>query len=240
MRSYSKIVDRLKATNLEFSTKIGTVHGYPVFNVILGPQTGERKNILITGGVHGDEPAGVEASLKFLERDNAVLLKRFRFWVIPCINPYGYVHDTRENREGADVNRSFATDDVPEASIVKRALGQIQFAFAIDFHEDCDATGFYLYEGKRDKQYTGPQIAAAVKTIGSMDDDDSGESDELISEGVYEVAEKWGVQGLSPYLLRFHAEHVIISETPTTWPLGQRSALHLAVLDTVLKQLAKP
>ena len=49
-----------------------------------------------------------------------------------------------------------------------------------------------------------------------------------------------GVQGLSPYLLRFHAEHVIISETPTTWPLEQRSALHLAVLDTVLKQLAEP
>ena len=141
VRSYSEIVDRLKAANLEFLTKIGTVHDYPVFKVVLGSQSGERENILITGGVHGDETAGVEASLKFLERDNVALLKRFSFWVFPCINPHGYVHDTRENGEGADVNRSFATDDVPEASIVKRALGQTQFAFAIDFHEDCDATG---------------------------------------------------------------------------------------------------
>ena len=238
MRRYSKIVDRLNAANLEFLTKIGTVHDFPLFKVLLGPETGERKNILITGGIHGDEPAGVEATLRFLERDNAALLKRFRFWVIPCINPYGYVHDIRENGEGADINRSFETEEVLEASIVKRAIGQTRFSFAIDFHEDCDATGFYLYEGKRDKQYIGPKIAALVKSIGSMDADDSGESEELIGEGVYEVARQWGVQGLSPYLLRFHAEHVIISETPTMWPLEQRSALHLAVLDTVLQRLA--
>ena len=238
MRGYSKILDRLNAANLEFLTKIGTVHGYPIFKVLLGPETGERENILITGGVHGDEPAGVEASLRFLERDNGALLKRFRFWVMPCINPHGYVHDTRVNREGADVNRSFATEEVSEASIVKRAIAQTQFSFAIDFHEDCDATGFYLYEGKRDKQFIGPQIAAVVKTIGPMDDDDSGESEELIGQGVYGVARQWGVQGLTPYLLHFHTEHAIISETPTIWPLEQRSALHLAVLDTVLQRLA--
>lgn len=236
MRDYGKILDRLNTANLDFLTKIGTVQGYPIYKVLLGSETDERENILITGGVHGDEPAGVEASLRFLERDNGALLERFRFWVIPCINPYGYVHDTRENREGADINRSFETEEVLEASIVKRAIAQTQFSFAIDFHEDCDATGFYLYEGKRDKQYIGPQIAAVVKNIGPMDDDDSGESEVLIGDGVYEVAQEWGVQGLTPYLLRFHTEHAIISETPTTWPLEQRSALHLAVLDAVLQR----
>ena len=74
--------------------------------------------------------------------------------------------------------------------------------------------------------------------IGPIDDDDSGESEELIGQGVYEVARQWGVQGLTPYILRFHTEHAIISETPTMWPLEQRSALHLAVLDTVLQRLA--
>lgn len=44
-----------------------------------------------------------------------------------------------------------------------------------------------------------------------------------------------GTQGLAPYLLHFHSEHVIITETPTVWPLEQRAALHLGVLDTALK-----
>ena len=106
------------------------------------------------------------------------------------------------------------------------------------FHEDCDARGFYLYEGKRDGQYIGPEIATVVKTIGAIDDDDSSDSETLISEGVYRVAQQWGVQGLAPYLLRFHTEHVVISETPTIWPLEQRSALHLAVLDAALDRLS--
>ena len=234
MRDYSKILDRLNGINFE-CVIIGTVHDYPIYQILLGPEIDDSEDILITGGIHGDEPAGVEAALRFLERDNTECLKRFRFWVIPCVNPYGYVHNTRENREGVDINRAFEADRVSEAAMVKRAIGQTRFSFAVDFHEDCDATGFYLYEGIRDEQYIGSQIAAVAKTIGSIDDDDSGESDELISAGVYKVAQQWGVQGLAPYLLRFHTEHVLISETPTIWPLEQRSALHLAVLDAAME-----
>ena len=39
---------------------------------------------------------------------------------------------------------------------------------------------------------------------------------------------------MAPYLLHFHSEHVIISETPTVWHLEQRAALHLTILDTAL------
>jgi hypothetical protein len=215
--------------------KIGVVHNYPIYQICLESTANVPKNVLITGGVHGDEPAGVEAVLQFLARDNTELLKRFAFVVMPCVNPYGYVHDTRENREGVDINRSFETDEVSEVAIVKKAFGQTQFSLAIDFHEDYEATGFYLYEGKRDEQYIGPKIANAVKTIGPIDTEDSGEDAPDIAQGVYKVASEWGTQGLAPYLLHFHSEHVIITETPTVWPLEQRAALHLGVLDTALK-----
>ena len=184
--------------------------------------------------MHGDEPAGVEAALQFLERDNGTLLQKFSFVVIPCINPFGYVHKTRENRDGVDINRSFETEEVSEVAIVKRAIGQTQFSLAIDFHEDYDATGFYLYEGKRDEQHIGPELANAVKTIGPIDTEDSGEDAPDIAQGVYKVASEWGTQGLAPYLLHFHSEHVIITETPTVWSLEQRAALHLGILDTAL------
>ena len=101
-------------------------------------------------------------------------------------------------------------------------------------HEDYDATGFYLYEGKRDEQHIGPELTKVVKAIGPIDTEDSGEDAPDIAQGVYKVASEWGTQGLAPYLLHFHSEHVIITETPTVWSLEQRAALHLGILDTAL------
>ena len=146
----------------------------------------------------------------------------------------------RETRNGVDINRSFETDDVAEVTIIKKALGQTQFSLTIDFHEDYDATGFYLYEGKRDEQYIGPKLAAAAKAIGPLDPEDPGEDAPDLAEGVYKVADSWGNRRFwTPYLLHFHSEHVIISETPTTWLLEQRVALHLTILDTALNTLSE-
>ncbi|MCY3550877.1 MAG: M14 family metallocarboxypeptidase [Candidatus Poribacteria bacterium] len=233
MRNYVEITERLK--NLEVPIEqIGIAHGYPIHQIRLTSSAPMPCPVLITGGMHGDEPAGVEAVLQFLERDNTTLLKNSSFLVIPCINPYGYVHNTRETLDGIDINRAFETDDVAEVAILKKALGQTQFSLAIDFHEDYDATGFYLYEGKRDEKYIGPRLATTAKTIGPLDPDDPGEDAPDLAEGVYKVATSWGTQGLTPYLLHFHSEHVIISETPTVWQLEQRVALHLTILDTAL------
>ena len=238
MRNYAEITERLKHLNVPIEL-LGTIHAkenitWPIYQIHLASSARTPRRVLITGGMHGDEPAGVEAVLQFLERDNITLLKNFSFLVIPCINPYGYIHNTRETLDGIDINRAFEADDVPEVAIVKKALGQTQFSLAIDFHEDYDATGFYLYEGKRDEKYIGPQLATAAKAIGPLDPDDPGEDAPDLAEGVYKVATSWGTQGLIPYLLHFHSEHVIISETPTVWQLEQRVALHLTILDTAL------
>ena len=244
MRDYTEITERLK--NLELPIKlVGNVHAkenlnWPIHQIHLAASTDTPQPILITGGVHGDEPAGVEAALQFLERDNTALLKQFSFTIIPCVNPYGYVHETRETRDDIDINRSFETDDTTEVAIVKKALGQTQFAFAIDFHEDYEATGFYLYEGTRDEKYIGPQLAATAKAIGPIDPDDTNKEAPDLVEGVYKVSPEWGTEGLVPYLLHFHSKHAIISETPTVWQLERRAALHLTILDTALDIISEP
>jgi hypothetical protein len=238
LRDYAEVTERLK--NLDVPIELlGTVHNYSIYQIRLAASVDTPKHVLITGGMHGDEPAGVEAVLQFLERDNTARLKNFSFLVIPCINPYGYVHNTRETLDGIDINRAFETEDVAEVAIVKKALGKTQFSLAIDFHEDYDATGFYLYEGKRDEKYIGPKLAVAAKAIGSIDPEDSGEDAPDLAEGVYKVATSWGTQGLAPYLLHFHSEHVIISETPTVWQLEKRVALHLTILDTALNTISE-
>lgn len=238
MRNYAGVTERLNHLDVPIE-RLGTVHTYPIYQVHLASSTGTPKHVLITGGMHGDEPAGVEAVLQFLARDNTALLKNYSFLVIPCINPYGYVHNTRETLGNIDINRAFESDGLSEVAIVKEALGQTQFSLAIDFHEDYDATGFYIYEGKRDEQYIGPKLATAAKAIGPIDPDDPGEDAPDLTEGVYKIATSWGTQGLAPYLLHFHSEHVIISETPTIWHLERRAALHLTILDTALNIISE-
>ena len=238
MRNYTEVTERLNHLDVPIEL-LGTAHTYPIYQIHLASSVVPPKHILITGGMHGDEPAGVEAVLQFLARDNTALLKNFSFLVLPCLNPYGYVHNTRETLGDIDLNRAFETEDIAEVAIIKKALGQTQFSLAIDFHEDYDATGFYLYEGKRDKQYIGPKLAAAAKAIGTIDPDDPGEDAPDLAEGVYKVATAWGTQGLTPYLLHFHSEHVIISETPTVWQLEKRVALHLTILDAALDLISQ-
>ena len=238
MRDYAEVTERLKRLDVPIE-RIGTAHNYPIYQIHLAPIINTPKHILITGGMHGDEPAGVEAVLQFLERDNTALLNKFSFLIIPCINPYGYVHNTRETLDGIDINRAFETEDVAEVTIIKKVLDKTQFSLAIDFHEDYDATGFYLYEGKRDEKYMGPRLVTAAKAVGPLDPDDPGEDAPDLTEGVYKVATSWGTQGLTPYLLHFHSEHVIISETPTVWQLEQRVALHLTILDTALNIISE-
>ncbi len=233
LREYSEILDRLNELDLP-KKLIGTVYDYPIYKLYLQSSTKTHKHVLITSGLHGDEPGGIEASLQFLTRDNSNLLKSFNFTVTPCINPYGYVHNTRENRDGVDINRMFESDEIREVMIIKEALDNTQFSITIDFHEDYDATGFYLYEGKDDEKLIGPTIVKKVTSIGPIDLEDSGEDTTPVVKGVYNVSSKWGTKGLAPYLLHFHTKHVLITETPTSWQIDKRAALHLGLLDAAL------
>ncbi len=238
-QDYTRFTERLKSLKspcMRIETA-GVVDDYPIYRALLEDGLDVRKNILITGGIHGDEPAGPTLVLRFLERDNTDLLQRFRFLILPCINPYGYVHNTRENKRGLDLNRSFEETGVAEVDIIKETIEGQRFDFCIDFHEDWEAIGVYLYEGQRDEGWIGPKVTRAIEEIGQIDGE-AGENDLPIADGVFQVDPAWGDAGLVAYLYHFHSDHVMICETPTSWPLEQRTAAHLTALDVALKALS--
>lgn len=238
-RDYTCFTERLASLNLSHTqiAIVGIVDNYPIHRISLGSGQGVHKNILITGGIHGDEPAGPASVLRFLERDNTHLLQHFKFLILPCINPYGYAHNTRENKRGVDLNRSFDGTGIAEVELVKEAVVGQRFDFCIDFHEDWEAKGVYLYEAQRDKRWIGPKITHQIEKIGPIDGE-MGENDLPIADGVFEVDPAWGTVGLAPYLFHFNADHVVICETPTCWSLDRRTAAHLAALDVALKELS--
>ena len=63
-------------------------------------------SVLIIGCFHGDEPQGkhlIEEYLKIKSDTNLLF--------IPCLNKYGYEHNTRVNANGVDLNRNFPTEN---------------------------------------------------------------------------------------------------------------------------------
>jgi protein MpaA len=67
--------------------------------------------ILLMGGIHGDEPEGVELAQqtrRWLESSTAELVP----WiVIPCLNVDGFKQKTRTNGRGVDLNRNYPSRD---------------------------------------------------------------------------------------------------------------------------------
>ena len=165
-RDYHKLAKRIEAlADGEWRGELGgLVSGYPFF-VLRRETSPEAPTILLTAGMHGDEPAGVEAALRWMEGDG------WREWhvnwlVLPCINPSGWAHDRRTNSDGQDINRHFLDpDECPEAAMVRRVLGHQRFVLAMDLHEDSDAAGYYLCETKTQPPFLGERIPQALSEI---------------------------------------------------------------------------
>ena len=69
------------------------------------------KNILLLGGVHGDEIEGVIASFGVIGALRESFAHQFNFFVIPQFNIDGVMARTRGNHGGVDLNRNLPTKD---------------------------------------------------------------------------------------------------------------------------------
>jgi hypothetical protein len=105
---------------------------------------GAKKNLYISTGIHGDEPAGPLAVLNLLE-DNR--WPDANLWLVPCVNPTGFTLNTRENIHGVDLNRDYRHLRTREvAAHVAWLNQQPHFDLALVLHEDWESNGFYVYE----------------------------------------------------------------------------------------------
>ena len=156
--------------------------------------------------------------------------------VIPCINPHGYMHGTRANAGGQDINRSMDETGIPIVDLLKAALDGPRFDLALDLHEDYDGEGFYLYESQDQPARFGPSIIEAVKRIGPVDCQVN-EDDIPLSEGVMAINPEWGTVGWSSYVSIRNASHTIIAETASARPMAERLGIHACVVGEALRLL---
>ena len=242
MRDYDEIVRRVEALADEVQTRVlGEAEGYPIFGIARGVGEG-LPTAFLTGGVHGDEPAGVEALLRFIEREPEAWLGRLFFETVVCVNPYGWVHNTRHNAQDLDLNWSYARDDVVEVQVIKDLARDRRFAFVVDCHEDWESPGFYLYELRRDGVEIAEEIARRVAEICPLNE--SAEIEGQLARGVVvypdiSLEEKLRGRGIPLELYHGHTDHLLTAETPTGLAMEMRVAAQLAVLDLVIAEHLK-
>lgn len=118
----------------------------------------------LSAGIHGDEPAGPLAALRLM-RDN-IWPDNAEIVLLPCLNPFGFANNRRENRQGIDLNRDYLQ---PQSAEIRAHIAWLKRQSAFDvclcLHEDWESHGFYLYELNPDGKPSRAEamIAAASK-----------------------------------------------------------------------------
>ena len=106
---------------------------------------GAGRNVYLSAGIHGDEPAGPVALRRLLEENRWP--RDANLFVCACLNPTGFALNRRENADGKDLNRDYNHFETAEVRTHVAWLKELpQFDLAFCLHEDWEANGFYLYE----------------------------------------------------------------------------------------------
>ena len=134
---------------------------------ISNPQAPIR--IYISAGIHGDEPAAPLAALRLLQENHWP--KDAEIFLLPCLNPMGFVSNRRENAEGKDLNRDYRN---PQSAEVRAHIvwleRQPKFDLYLCLHEDWESLGFYLYEQNPDhRPALAEKMIEAVQKVCPID-----------------------------------------------------------------------
>lgn len=250
VRSYSELVRRIGTAaanrNLEIAVLGEIEHfgvNYPILMLRLG--CGDIP-VCVSAGIHGDEPAGVEAAARFIEGQGPTrdLVDRFSITVYPCDNPSGYELGTRENARGIDLNREFRKNDAsPEVKLLMDSLATCNYQLFYEMHEDVDSPGFYLYElaADRDKQ-VGHLIVERAREMQIPINTDAQIEDMPASGGIINAQRaQLPVENLPKAVYLYHAcaNHVITMEPPASLlSLEKRVNIQLIGLDIALRMHA--
>jgi murein peptide amidase A len=112
----------------------------------VGPNSSDPIRIGIFAGIHGDEPAGTLAAIRFLQElaSSPVIAEGYQLRVYPLCNPSGFEDNTRVSRRGPDLNRCFwRSSPEPEVRLIEGELRQHRFHGLIQLHADDTSDGLY-------------------------------------------------------------------------------------------------
>ena len=218
-------------------------HNYPLFSVqypaLFDPT---HPSVLLLGGVHGDEPAGVHAIIDFLGEEVRQYADRLNVCLLPCVNPSGFEADARFSMNGVDLNRAFGMQSAqPEIRAIEEWLAYRahRFLLTLDLHEnnpeapDEDLDGeenpraCYLYEWTNDRErrigrhlIEALPYGAPVCLLPTIEKDTNDRGVIAYPEACHNP--KFVEGPLDAYLVKHWTDHAVTTETPAIWSMERR------------------
>jgi protein MpaA len=246
-----RITDAVAISEQLTLTTIGEVvygeYRAPVWAVSFTPSEEPKHKVLLTGGVHGDEPAGVEIMVQMIDTlaENPQKYENVYFDIVPIVNPWGWSHDIRFDRDGRDVNRDFASFTSQEAVIITEFTAGKKYDLIVDHHECVDGTGFFMYQLANPSQSISRKVIKAVRDQGYPIEQDVRmiilkTEDGLIDAPMWTL---WFVRlanrlSMTNYFRLNNNDMVYLIETPTSLSWDSRLTMHKIALDTFLNSLS--
>ena len=217
----------------------GEIYELPRY-VFIGPQAGaEPVRIGLFAGIHGDEPEGVQALVRFVEHLEAKpeLAAGYCLFIYPLCNPTAYEDNTRHSRSGKDLNREFwRGSSEPEVALLEYELSSIPFQGLVSLHTDDTSHGFYGFVSGATltEMLIEPALNAAARFVPRNDSeviDGFAARAGVIYDGYH------GVLSAPPTAVPRPFE--LILETPRTPSEHLKEEAFVAALETVLTEYLK-
>lgn len=217
--------------------EIGRHDGLPLL-ALERPGASGGPLVYLSAGIHGDEPGGTEGLLLWAQ-ERLGAWPEAGFVILPCLNPFGLIHNLRTDAAGRDLNRGWQRPDTPVAGAVRRFAGGRRFDLALTLHEDFDAAGVYVYEplGGGRRAPWGERLLEAAPLAA----DPRGVIDGSRSRGG--VIRRRITKGTLPewpeavWLLLERAGRVFTIETPSELGIAERAVCQAAFIEAALELL---
>ncbi len=229
---------------------------YPFYCAIAKSSNPTAKNVFLSAGIHGNEPAGVYALLEFLEKEADKYLADYNFIALPCLNPSGFEAGTRNNIAGINLNKNFKEPKRSQELVILDDFLKRQstkFFFAMDLHEDNvdePEDGFDLNANPREfdlygtcpdgNDFSGRKIIRTLEQNGIpvckrehiyKDRNDNG----FVSLPNFADCGSFKEGTLQEYIQNY-TNRAFITETPTSWDMEKRINTQIAALKIILEE----
>jgi hypothetical protein len=240
MRRWKRLIREIPF--LDFGI-FGEASGYPLMVVESKREQHalDAPSLYISTGIHGDEPAGVEALIEWATQFLPTLAG-WNLQLFPCLNPWGLERNIRCDAEGRDLNRCFNSRKVPQIRAQLALMKGKRYDVGVMLHEDYDARGFYIYEASLPRPFWGEILREGLSS--SMSPDPRGRIEGraarkgLIRRRIdQQLLKQLKGHPEALHLYFHHAERTFTFETPSEESLTHRVEIHKKFLEFVLKQL---
>jgi hypothetical protein len=155
VRSYQRLLNEIINLNIPYKIEIiGYVSYFEKIYPIIKLENISKmaqKTVIITSGHHGEEYYTINILLKWLKQP--IQIPEFNYHIFPCINPFGYSYNRRNNGNNQETNNEthFVKDSkVPELKILFEEFPRTA-DLVLDIHGDAGKNGkkeVYMYEHK--------------------------------------------------------------------------------------------